>query len=405
MELYANKNECYGCGACENVCKLGALKLKADEEGFLYPHIDLSLCVECGKCRRACQIHNLKPRIGQEPLVFAAKNKNEEVRARSTSGGMFFVFAEAIIQRGGAVYGVAYDKDFNVLHERVENLEDCQKFHGSKYTQSKIGKVYAQVKEDLLLDKEVLFTGTPCQIAGLATFLGADVENKNLILCEIICHGAPSPLMWKEHIAFIENERGSKLVAYKHRSKVNGWHGHNEHFFLENGRNEYKSKLSQNHKDLFYSHLIIRPSCYRCAYTGFPRIADISIADYWGIEQCMKDFDDNKGVSMLILNTSKAVAFFNPLKNAVDLRESNLEDAFRDNHKHPAKMNINRENFWADYNKYGYSYVLRKYSSYSKFSRFKRWVKIKTKPIFKAIGLYKFIHKFTQKKYQKDTYK
>lgn len=405
MELYLKKNECYGCGACENACKLGALKMQADDEGFLYPYIDSSLCVECGKCKQVCQIHNLKSRIGQEPLVFAAKNKDEEVRERSTSGGMFFVFADAIIQHGGSVYGVAHDQDFNVVHEKAENLDSCKKFQGSKYVQSKIGTVYAQVKEDLGLGKEVLFTGTPCQIAGLAAFLGTEVENKNLILCEIICHGAPSPLMWKEHVAFIEKERKSKLVAYKHRSKVAGWHGHNEHFFLENGKDEYKSKLSQNHKDLFYAHLIIRPSCYQCAYTSFPRMADISIADYWGIEHCMKDFDDNKGVSLLILNTPKAEAFFETVKSKVDVRESNLEDAFRDNHKHPAKMNINREKFWMDYHEKGYAYVLRQYSSYSIRGKLKRWIKMKVKSMSKAIGIYHFIHKFTQKKYQKDTYK
>lgn len=405
MELYVNKNECYGCGACENACKRGALKMQADEEGFLYPHIDSALCIECGKCKQVCQIHNLKTRISQEPLVFAAKNKNEEVRRRSTSGGMFFALSETIIQNGGSVYGVAYDEEFNALHQRAENLEDCQKFQGSKYAQSRVGAVYQGVKDDLVSGKEVLFTGTPCQIAGLATFLGADAENKNLILCEVICHGAPSPLMLKEHIAFIEKERKSKVVAYNHRSKALGWHGHNECFFLENGKNEFKSKLSQNHKDLFYAHLIIRPSCYRCAYTGFPRMADISIADYWGIELCMKDFDDNKGTSLLILNTEKAERFFERVKGTLELRESNLEDAFKDNHKKPAKMNINREQFWTDYFAKGYAYVLRKYASYSAWGRFKRWVKIKAKSILRVVGLYRFVHKFTGRKYQKDTYK
>ena len=405
MELFINKQQCYGCGACENACNLGALQMQADEEGFLYPHIDEGKCINCGKCKQVCQIHNLKARLGQEPTVFAAKNKNEEVRSRSTSGGMFFALAEAVIQNGGSVYGVAHDKQFNVLHERAEGLEECQRFQGSKYAQSKIGDAYQRVKEDLRLGKEVLFTGTPCQIAGLATFLGEDAENEHLILCEIICHGAPSPLMWKEHIAFIEKERKSKVVAYKHRSKVAGWHGHNEHFFLQNGKNEYKSKLSQNHKDLFYAHLIIRPSCYECAYTGFPRMADISIADYWGIELCLKEFDDNKGTSLLILNTPKAESFFKRIEDKLERRESNLEDAFRDNHKHPAKRNINREKFWTDYYTNGYAYVLRKYSSYSAKGRAKRWLKNKTRSFIKAIGLYKLVHKFTQKKYQKDTYK
>ncbi len=405
MELYVNKSECYGCGACENACALGAITMQADEEGFLYPVIDAHICIDCGKCKQACQIHSLTQREGIQPLVFAGKNKDEEVRARSTSGGMFSVFAQEIIENEGAVYGVAFDERFHILHERAETTQGYEKFLGSKYAQSKIGDVYKRLKKDLLEDKQVLFSGTPCQIAGLTAYLGKLAESENLILCEIICHGAPSPLMWQEHIAFIEKERKSKVIGYKNRSKVAGWHAHNEHFFLENGKNEYKSKLSQNHKDLFYAHLTIRPSCYQCAYTSFPRIADITIADYWGIELCMKDFDDNKGTSLLIINTAKAERFFERVKDKIELRESNLEDAFRDNHKRPAKRNVNRDAFWRDYHAKGYAYVLRKYSSYTKTGRIKRWAKFTLKAIIKKIGLYNFVHKFTQKKYQKDTYK
>ena len=337
--------------------------------------------------------------------VFAAQCKEEALRLSSSSGGIFPLLAQAVLAKGGVIFGAAFNDELMVHHIGITSPAYIPQLQGSKYAQSQIGDVYQRVKDDLCAGREVLFTGTPCQIAGLATFLGGEAENQNLILCEIICHGAPSPLMWKEHIAFIEKERKSKVVAYKHRSKVAGWHAHTEHFFLENGKNEYKSKLSQNHKDLFYAHLTIRPSCYRCDYTGFPRMADISIADYWGIELCMKDFDDNKGTSLLILNTPKAEKFFERITDKLERRESNLEDAFKDNHRHPAKMNVNRERFWADYYKNGYAYVLKKYSSYSKWGRFKRWVKIKTKSITKAIGLYKFIHKFTSKKYQKDTYK
>ncbi len=404
MYLYTDKQDCYGCGACENACNLGAIKMLADSEGFLYPTIYTEKCVSCGRCREACQIYKQKIFSKDNPRVFAAKNRDENVREKSTSGGMFSVFAEEIIKNGGAVYGVAHDEQWSVVHERSETMNDCQKFLGSKYAQSKIGETFSQVKQDLLEGKEVLFTGTPCQIAGLSTFLGEKQKTDKLILCEIICHGAPSPLMWHEHISFIEKERKSKVVNYKHRSKVLGWHGHNECFFLENGKKEYKSKLSQNHKDLFYAHLIIRPSCYSCAYTGFPRVADISIADFWGIELCMKEFDDNKGTSLLILNTQKARDLFGRVENNIEYRESNLEDAFRYNHKNPAKMNVNRERFWKDYNEYGYEYVCKKYASYTLWGRAKRWSKIKLKKILKVIGLYKLVHKFTQKKYQKEKY-
>lgn len=405
MVLFNEKNECYGCGACKNVCPKHAITMSVDEEGFLYPVIDSKLCVDCGLCISKCQIHNLPIRSNDEPIVIAAQNKNDKIRAESTSGGAFSAFAEKILDEVGAVYGAAYEEGFAVRHSRVESEESYTKFRGSKYCQSDLNSCYIQVKKDLQDGIRVLFSGTPCQIAGLKCFLGSDAENENLILLEILCHGAPSPLMWKEHIALLEKTRNSKIKTYKNRSKVAGWHGHNEHVFFGNGKDEYKTKLSQNHKDLFYAHLTIRPSCYSCDYAGMPRVADISIADYWGIEKCLPDFDDNKGTSLVIINNEKGRTFFESVKSCFDIRDSNLEDAFRDNHKKPAKMNINRDNFWNDYHAYGYLYVLKKYSSYTTAGKAKRQMKFFAKRLSKTIGVYTFIHKFTQKKYQRETYK
>ncbi len=405
MILFENKNQCCGCTACANVCPCNAITMVADEEGFKYPEINGDLCVECGRCKTVCQIHSLKTEKEIEPVVYAAKNADDETRAKSTSGGMFSVFANKVLQDGGVIYGVAYSDDFTVVHERAETAEDYERFRGSKYVQSDLNDCFSKVKEDLKNGRKVLFTGTPCQIAGLKTFLGDKANSENIILCEIICHGAPSPKLWKDHLALLESERGSKVVNYRNRSKVLGWHGHNEHVFFENGKEEYKTKLSQLHKDLFYAHLTIRPSCYACQYTQFPRSADISIADFWGIENFMPEFDDNKGTSMLILNTNKALNLYNEVKDNLVCRGSNIEDAFYDNHKKPAKMNVNRDNFWRDYQAHGYLYVAQKYSAYTTVGRIKRQTKIIIKEITKKLNIYSFIHKFTQKKYQKDTYK
>lgn len=405
MILFEDKSKCCGCTACSNACPCNAITMIADDEGFKYPEINSDLCVECGKCKAVCQIHSLKKENEFEPIVFAAKNADEDIRAKSTSGGMFSVFADEIISNNGVVYGVAYAEDFTVQHERADSLEICERFRGSKYVQSELSDCFKKVKEDLESGRRVLFTGTPCQIAGLKTFLGDKAHSENIILCEIICHGAPSPKLWKEHIALLESERGSRVVNYRNRSKVLGWHGHNEHVFFENGKEEYKTKLSQLHKDLFYAHLSIRPSCYACEHTQFPRSADISIADFWGIENFLPDFDDNKGTSMLILNTSKAMDFYNQVKDKLICRESNIADAFYDNHKKPAKMNVNRESFWRDYKARGYLYVAQKYSAYTAIGRIKRQTKIVLKEISKKLNIYSFIHKFTQKKYQKETFK
>lgn len=405
MILFENKNECCGCTACANTCPCNAITMIEDEEGFKYPKIDPNLCVKCGKCKTVCQIHSLKVEKEIEPIVYAVKNADDETRANSTSGGAFSVFANKVLEENGVVYGVRYTDDFTVVHERAETVEEYARFRGSKYVQSNLNDCFTRVKNDLKNDRKVFFTGTPCQISGLRTFLGNEASSDNIILCEIICHGAPSPKLFKDHIKLLEKERNSKVVDYKNRSKVDGWHGHNEHVFFENGKNEYKTKLSQLHKDLFYAHLSIRPSCYACKYTQFPRCADISIADYWGIENFMPDFDDNKGISMLILNTVKAQRIYEEVKTNFIARESNLEDAFYDNHKKPAKMNANRERFWADYQAHGYLYVAQKYSAYTMVGKIKRQLKFRAKDLSKTLHLYDFIHKFTARKYQKDTYK
>lgn len=403
--LICEKKKCVGCGACYNICPSKAIKMTADEEGFLYPSINQSKCTKCGLCKNVCQANNLELTENTKRIVFAVKHSDEETRHKSTSGGMFSALADFIIKQGGVIYGVEFGKDFYVKHARATDSEGYSKFRGSKYVQSDIGHSYEKVKEDLSDGKHVLFTGTPCQIAGLNLYLKTYKNKEKLITCEVLCHGAPSPLMWKEHLTLIEKERKVKIIDYKNRSKVKGWNTHNEHAFYNNGKNEYKSKLLQNHKDLFYSHLIIRPSCFECKFAGAPSVADFTIADFWGIDLSINGFNDNKGTSLVILNTEKAQRVFEDIKGTLILRQSNIEDAFKDNHKTPAKWNINRPNFWKDYKAHGYLFVVKKYAGYSIRGRLKRSLKILAKNIAEKTGVYNFIHKFTAKKYEKETFK
>lgn len=400
--IITEKNRCIGCTACASVCALNAIEMKPDSEGFLYPVIDNEKCVECGKCKAICPSN--KSVFGgavdslEEPKVYAVKIKDENVRNASTSGGAFSAVAQKVIKNNGVIYGAEFDGDFKVVHGRADNQKDCQKFMGSKYVQSEMGNTFSLVKKDLSEGKEVLFTGTPCQIAGLYAFLGNSKFRDNLITCEIVCHGVPSPLMWKEHLALIEKEKNSKIINYKNRSKVEGWNCHNEHFFLENGKSEYKTKLSQNHKDLFYGHFIIRPSCHECEYAApSPRVADIAIADYWGIDKIMPDFYDNKGASMVIVNTSKGENVFEEIKDNLEYRESNIKDAFYDNHKKPSKRNPAREQFWKDYYENGYLFVAKKYAGYSAIGKIKRQIKFKIKDFIQLIGIYEIIHRINLK--------
>ena len=405
MQLFHKKNECYGCGACKVTCPQNAITMEADEEGFLYPVINQKLCIDCELCKARCQIYHPLNLGNNEPTVFAAKHEDDTIRATSTSGGVFSALAEGVISNGGVVYGALYDENFTVRHSKAYTFESSARFRGSKYCQSDLNECYSQIKNDLLEGKMVLFSGTPCQVAGLKCYLGKEGDRDKLCLVEIICHGVPSPLIWKEHLALLEKKRRSRIIDYKNRSKVAGWHEHNEHVFFENGKNEYKTKLSQSYKEMFYAHLTLRPSCYTCQYAGMRRISDITIADYWGIEKCMPDFDDNKGTSLVIVNTQRGMHYFQKISTKLELRKSSIIDAFYDNHKKPAKRNINREKFWADYHKYGYEYVLKKYASYTIAGKIKRQMKIFAKKAASRLGIYSFIHQFTQKKYQGETYK
>lgn len=377
ISVFDKKEDCCGCTACKHICPKRAIEMKPDEEGFLYPEINQEICTECGLCRKVCAFQN-----GYDtshnfsmPYVYAVKHSDEKVRMTSTSGGAFSAIADYILDNIGMVCGVAFDEKLNVVHQIASTKEVKDKFKGSKYVQSNLGNIYVEIKDLLEKQKLVLFTGTPCQNAGLKSFL-TGVRKEKLFLCDIVCHGTPSPLMWREHIAHLENKEKSKIVQYYCRSKVKGWHGHNEMVVYENGKKDYKSNLSQKHKVLFYSHSILRPSCYHCKYTNLKRPSDITIADFWGIEKCMPDFDDNKGVSLVLINSSKGQRLFEDIKENLIYRESNTKDCLQPHLQYPAKPSAKREQFWEDYRLNGYKYIVKKYAGYNFKNRAKGSIKI-----------------------------
>jgi len=365
IKLYKEKKDCCGCTACMSICPKGAISMQVDEEGFFYPTIDTEKCIECSLCKKVCSFQNGYNKNGNSdfPFIYAIKHKDEAVRKSSTSGGAFTAISDYILEREGDVYGVAFDESMCVVHQKANSKEEREKLKGSKYVQSDLKNTFAEIKALLQNDRNVLFTGTPCQTAGLKSYL----DNKNtekLILCDIVCHGTPSPLMWKEHIAFSEKKNNLKIIQYYCRSKVNGWHGHNELTIYENGNEDYSTALSQKHKKLFYSHNILRPSCHNCQYTNLRRLSDITIGDFWGIEKCMPDFDDNKGVSLLLLNSSKGKEIFANIKKNLEYRVSSTKDCLQPQLEYPTKPSPKRDKFWRHYNSRGYKYVIKKYAGY-----------------------------------------
>lgn len=390
-----NKEECCGCTACKSICPTKAIEMKPDEEGFLYPQIDQNLCIDCGVCRKVCAFQNGYdvPRNYDSPFVYAAKHIDEKVRMSSSSGGAFTAISDYVLNKNGVVCGVAFDEEMNVVHQITSTKKEVEKFKGSKYVQSDLRNIFLEIKNNLENRKLVLFTGTPCQTAGLRSYLkGTNMDS--LILCDIVCHGTPSPLMWREHIKCLENKVKNKIVEYYCRSKVTGWHGHNEMVIYQNGKKDYESILSQKHKVLFHSLNILRPACHNCKYTNLKRPSDITIGDFWGIEKSMPDFDDNKGTSLVLLNSPKGQRLFEGIKENLIWRESNTQDCLQPQLQYPTEPSEKRQQFWEDYSSNGYEYIIAKYAGYN----FKSWIKGILRTLLSRLGILETTKRILRKK-------
>ncbi len=365
LTVYDRKADCCGCTACKSICPTGAISMEADHEGFLYPRIDPPLCIDCGLCRKVCAFQMGYDRSGNfdMPAVFAAKHRSDEVRRRSSSGGAFTAASDHMLAKGGVVYGAAFAEGFRVVHRRAETAEGKDAFRGSKYVQSDPEGTFMGVKDDLDGGRQVLFTGTPCQCAGLRRFLEtAGTDASSLLAVDIICYGTPSYKLFKDFIAYLEESEGEKVVDFRFRSKENGW-GSTEAAVFEGGRVDFKSRRSQLYRKLFFSNLCLRPACYECRYTNLVRPSDITMADFWGIEEVLPEFRDELGVSLILVNTAKGrVACSGMLGDLVTI-ESSVEACLAKQPalKAPATMNPLRQAFWEDYGRSGFRYALDKY--------------------------------------------
>lgn len=294
---------CNGCHTCYSVCPKQAIRMVSNSEGFLYPQIDDELCVKCGLCEKKCPVLNPLKKEDEDTLAYAVINNNEKIRLESSSGGVFTALAENVIKQDGIVFGAKFDPDFNVIHGYTDTIEGLADFRGSKYVQSTIEDSYMYCKKFLEQGRNVLFSGTPCQIAGLKSFLGKDYDN--LLLVDIICHGVPSPLLWNEYKKYYEEVYSSNIKGITFRRKDDGWKQYCLVFTFENA-NEYRSKVIQDaYLKLFLKDVCLRESCYDCKYKTEKRISDITIADFWGVQNEYPELDDDKGTSFVITHSDK----------------------------------------------------------------------------------------------------
>lgn len=292
----------------------------------------------------------------KQPKVYAAKHKEETTRAESRSGGIFTALSDQVLSKGGVVYGCVLTKNFDAIHIRADNAEERNQMRGSKYVQSKLGDTFRDVKADLEAQKEVLFSGTSCQIAGMKNFLKKEYDN--LLCVDIVCHGVPSPKVWKSYLHWQEDKNHSKVIGVDFRNKKEfGWRDHVETFYFEKG----KSLSSRIFTTLFYGHKVLRPSCYECPYKSVMHPGDLTIADYWGIEKAAPQLDDNKGVSLVLINNEKGNAAFNVVKGQIQWCETKIEDSMQPPLKAPFPRPENRRDFWNDFKNKDFGYIAKKY--------------------------------------------
>jgi len=319
-----DKNKCSGCTACMNICPKNCIKMTEDAEGFLYPEIDIKNCVDCGRCKSVCPIEKNKKR--KSCMVFAAKNKNDKTRLNSTSGAMFTAISQYIFANNGVVVGCKYNEEFKAIHSIATTHKEMEAFRGAKYVQSILDDTFKKVKTILKTGKLVLFTGTPCQVAGLTAYLGQEYEN--LLTCDLVCHSVPSPLALNAYLTELEDKNSSKIKAFCLREKsLKGWQTSNVKVEFENGK-IYRELLKEtSFMKGFNKGLFNRPSCSNCSYKDFKGVADITIGDYWGIELKDSNFADNLGVSLVFVNSKKGEAIFSQIKNELEYIKTEIKDA------------------------------------------------------------------------------
>ena len=375
-----SKKNCCGCYACYNICSKNAIIMLEDEKGFKYPKINIEKCINCGLCEKVCPILK-KNKINNEPKAFACINKNDEIRKESSSGGIFSLIAEKILQQDGVVFGAMFDENFNVVHSYVEKREELYKFRGSKYVQSIIGACYKKAKIFLENGRYVLFTGTPCQIEGLKSYLQKDYDK--LYTQDIICHGVPSPKVWKRYLEFREINDGKKPEKIEFRNKDVGWKVFSMKFKYK--KNNYiKNLRKDNYMQAFLKNLCLRDSCYNCNFKETNRISDITLADFWGIQNILPEFDDDKGTSLVIINSAKGKKIFEEIKENIKFIETDFNEAIKYNPSmiSSAKMAKNKEAFFEKLDNMKFDELVKKYSLKTNIFRL---LVIKVKIIIKKI--------------------
>lgn len=364
MIIINDKTKCCGCSACTNICPKNCISMKSDEEGFLYPVTNTTECVACGLCEKICPViqFNKQSKSGTVLDTFAGNTENEWLRENSSSGGIFGMLAKSFFADSGVVVGAAFSDDFySVRHICIETKDELYRLQGSKYLQSEINDSYKRVKDFLRQGRKVLFTGTPCQVAGLKAYLGKEYDN--LFTQDVICHGTPSPMIWKKYAQYRESVSGGAVQRMSFRHKKYGWKTFSVFFEFSNNT-EYVKKLSVDpYMQVFLRNIDLRPSCYDCAFRNGVSGSDITLADYWGVQNEHPELDDDKGTSLVIVHTQKGVEMFQKIQSEVNCKSVDFEKAIKHNPSYYESVYLpeKRERFFEEVQNEEIDVVMKKY--------------------------------------------
>jgi len=355
---------CTGCNACYSICPVDAIQMLPDEEGFLRPIIDYKICTECNACERVCPALvpcNVLNTV--EPTVMAAWSKDKTLRINSTSGGVFSELAKTILEQNGYVFGARYRKDFTVEHAWIDSIKDLPLLRQSKYMQSDMGHIFREVKRLLKTGKPLLFCGAPCHVAGLLNFLKNAPDN--LIVCDYICRGTMSPMVFKKYLSDLEKEYGSKAKKLQFKNKDIGWNQFCTRIDFENDEVYLKDRFDDAYMRGYLKYnLYIRPSCYNCQFKTIPRISDISLGDFWGIGNTRPDLDQNKGTSVVFLNTEKAKTIFDQSSQNMNTTQCTLKETINGNGcvYNNIRRPVARNYFFKNLSSIGFLKAIKKYN-------------------------------------------
>ncbi|MGN0517199.1 MAG: Coenzyme F420 hydrogenase/dehydrogenase, beta subunit C-terminal domain [Acutalibacteraceae bacterium] len=351
MISITNKSLCVGCGACADICPHKCINMTYDGEGFLYPVIDESSCIDCGLCTGVCPVINAPIQDNNiKPNAFALINKNDDERFASSSGGAFPLLAKMMINNGAIVFGAVFDDEFNVLHSSAQSVEDIKKQCSSKYVQSNTNGCYKLVNNLLKEGKEVMFVGTPCQAAGLKHYLGG-TDTSNLLLVDFVCHGVPSPGVWKKYLSEkFDDIHDIKDINFRY--KKHGWRDLYFNAGFISGKPDVCEPSGKNEYFMgFLKNITLRPTCYDCKFKTANRISDITLADFWGVMHVLPEMYDNKGCSLILTHTQKGLQKIKDTEPYARLVSVDFDKAAAHNTAilRSAPKHKNRDKFFDDY--------------------------------------------------------